>query len=233
MKDRSFIDSLNDAVEGFLYVIRNERNMRVHFLFAFFVMLVAVFVGVNRVEWIVLSTVVTLVLVAEMINTAIEETMDLIKSEYHPIARVVKHISAGVVLVTVGNSLIVGFFIFMRYLKEPFVSFANGVHYASWHLMLISMIATIFLVIAGKTFFGGGTPFRGGPISGHSAVAFSLWTAVLFTHPNRFAVAATFLLAAYVARTRLTAKIHSLFEVLAGAVTGMAVTALFFKLFYR
>jgi diacylglycerol kinase (ATP) len=231
MKKRTFLESLNDAVEGFVYVIRQEQNMRVHFLFAFFVLLLAIFLGVSRIEWIILSSVVTFVLVAEMINTAIEETLDLVHGAFHPVARIIKHISAGVVLVTVVNSIIVGFFIFSRYLRPPFELAVHHLRYSTWHLAFVSTMVAIFIVISGKAFLGKGTPFRGGPVSGHTAVAFSLWTVVLFTQTNRYAVALSFLLAALVGQSRLRSKIHSFWEVVAGAFVGFGVTALFFKLF--
>ena len=94
MSKRSFVESLNEAVEGFFYVVRNERNMRIHFLFAFFVLLTAIFLGVSRIEWMMLCGVVSLVLVAEMVNTAIEETVDLLRRDFDPTAKIIKHVSA-------------------------------------------------------------------------------------------------------------------------------------------
>ena len=232
MKKRPFLHALNDAVNGFIYVVRYERNMRVHFLFAFLMLLLAIFLGASRTDWIILTTASTLVLVAEMMNTAIEETIDLVRTNFHPAAKIVKHISAGMVLVTVCNSVIVGFFIFSKYWRGPFESMVTSVRYAPLHITLVSILVSIFIVIAGKAFFKKGTPFRGGPISGHSAVAFSLWTVILSTQSNLFVIAVAFLLACLVAQSRIRLKIHSIVEVITGAVVGILVTALFFKLFH-
>ncbi len=232
MKKRNFLQSLNDAVEGFIYVIRHERNMRLHYLFSLLVLLFAIFIGVRRIDWIILCTTIAFVLVMEMMNTAIEETVDAIfKGTHSPTARTIKHISAGAVLAAAVNAVIVGFFIFSKYLSSPFNFVASHVRYSAWHTTFVALMVVLFLVIAGKAYSKRGTPFRGGVISGHSAIAFSLWTVLLFTQTNRFVVSVAFCLAALVAQSRLRAKIHSFWEVVAGAALGILVTALFFKIF--
>lgn len=231
MPKRTFLQSLNEAVDGFIYVVRHERNMRVHFLFAFLVLLSAIFLGVSRIEWIILCSITCFVLVAEMMNTAIEEIIDLVKTSYHPAARIVKHISAGIVLVTAVNALIVGFFIFWKYLRLPFEGAVTRMRYAPGHIVFIALLVSIFLVVGSKAFLGRGTPFRGGPVSGHAAVAFGLWTVVVLSKADFFVVGVCLLMALLVAQSRLRAKIHSLWEIVAGAALGTLVTALFFKLF--
>lgn len=230
-KSRTLVQSLNDAAEGIVYVIKNERNMRVHFLLGFFVLLTAILVGVSRVEWIILCTIISFVLAAEMMNTVIEEVVDLVEPSIHPNVRLIKHVSAGFVLVAVINALIVGFFIFSKYTSSPIQITAMKIRHASWHITFIALLVVVFLVISGKVFFHRGTPFRGGILSGHSAAAFSVWTAVLFTTSNAFAIEAAFFLAALVAQSRLRAKIHSLKEVIAGGLVGFLVTALLFQIF--
>ena len=231
MKRRTFLQSLNNAVEGFIYVVKSERNMRVHFLFGFLILLFGVVIGVSRVEWMILCTIVTLVWVAEMINTAIEETLDMLAKSFHSSVRIIKDISAAVVMISALNALIVGFFIFSKYISWPLELAVMKVRYAPWTITFIALLVVSFLVIAAKAFFHSGTPFRGGLVSGHAAAAFSLWTTIFLTNQNLFIVGVTFLLAALVAQSRLRAKIHSIWEVLAGGVLGFLVTALFFQLF--
>ena len=120
-------------------------------------------------------------------------------------------------------------------LSDPFGAFAHEVRYSSPYATFISIFVVVFLVVWGKALFKKkghkSSAFRGGALSGHAAVAFSLWTVVLFTQDNVFVVTVSFLLAALVAQSRLRAKIHSFWEVLAGALVGALVTALFFKIF--
>ena len=230
-KSRTLVQSLNDAVEGIIYVIKNERNMRVHFLLGFLVLVAAILAGVSRIEWIILWTIISLVWVMEMINTVIEEMVDLVEPFFHPNVRLIKDVSAGFVLVAAINAIIVGAFIFSKYISVPIQITALQIRHASWHITFIALLVVIFLVISGKVFFHRGTPFRGGILSGHSAVAFSVWTAVLFTTSNAFEIGAAFFLAVLVAQSRLRAKIHSLKEVIAGGFVGFLVTALLFQIF--
>ena len=236
MRKRSFLASLNNAADGIVYVVKHERNMRVHFLFALFVLLYAAFLGVRRVEWMVLCVTVSLVIVTEILNTAVEEILNVVfKDAYNSTAKTIKHISAGAVLAAACNALVVGFFVFFRYLSDPCYLVAHEVRYSSPYTTFISILVVVFLVVWGKALFrkkgGKSSPFRGGSVSGHSAVAFSLWTVILFTQNNFFVIAVSFLLAALVAQSRLRAKIHSFWEVIVGALVGALVTALFFKIF--
>lgn len=230
MRKRTFVESLNNAAEGFVYVVKHERNMRVHFFFAFVALIIAAFIGVNRVEWMLLATAISLVLVMEMVNTAFEETLDIFIKEHHRVVRMIKHISAGAVLVTAVNALIVGFFIFSRYISPGFSLISQSVRYAPWQTMFIALVAVVFLVVGGKAFGKHGTPFRGGLVSGHSAVAFSFWAVILLTKQDSFLVGITFLLSALVAQSRIRARIHSIPEVILGALVGFFTTALLYKL---
>ena len=230
-RKRTFLHSLNKAVEGFIHVVRHERNMRIHFFLAFLILLIAVFVGVQRTDWLILCFATCLVLMAEMINTAIEEMLNLLHPRYHATVGLVKDISAGMVLVAAANALILGFFIFSKYWGLPFEYLVNRLRFSASYVIVISLLVAVFVVIYGKSFGKKGTPFRGGVISGHSAVAFSLWTALIFIQEDLLVVGLGFLLAALVAQSRLKSKIHSLWEVLAGAFVGISVTTLFFKLF--
>lgn len=231
MNDRNFVDSLNDAVEGILHALRHERNMRIHFLFAVFVLVLAAFIGVSRIEWIVLSLVVTLVLVAELLNTAVEEIVDLVQATYHPAARIIKHLSAGLVLVTAVNAMIAGFFIFSRYWAWPFEAATLSFKRAPGYLTFIALLGVVLTVVGSKAFLHSGTPFRGGAISGHAAVAFSLWAVIVHTSDDVLVKALALILAVLVARSRWKARIHTVWQALAGALVGALLTSLLFKIF--
>ena len=231
MKKRSFLQSLNDAVAGFIYVVKNERNMRTHFLLGFLVLLAGISLEVGRLERIILCAALSLVFVTELINTVVEETLDLLHSSTHRTVRLIKDVSAGAVLISALNALIVGFFIFSRHWSWPIEIIASKARHTDWHVTFVALLVVVFFVISGKAFFRHGTPFRGGAVSGHAAVAFSVWTTVLFTQENVFLIGVTFLLAFLVAQSRLRAKIHSFWEVAAGAAVGILVTALLFQIF--
>jgi diacylglycerol kinase (ATP) len=228
-RQRSFVTSLNNAVNGFLHVLKTERNMRIHFLVGAAVLLFGVLLGVTRLEWILLCIAICFVFITEMINTVIEETVDMIEEEIHPQVRIIKDAAAGAVLVAVACALFVGFFVFSRYWRWPLEALVFRLRHANEYLLMLSVVMVVFLVILWKSFLHRGTPFRGGPVSGHAAVAGAVWCAVLFTTDSPFVQAATFLLAFLVAQGRLRGKVHSVPEILAGAVSGFLLTALLFR----
>ena len=231
LKKRFFVQSLNDAADGIIFVVKNERNMRVHYFFGIFVLLLGIFLGISRVEWIVLCGVTSLVWVAELFNTAIEHSMNLVEKKMHASVRTIKHIAAGAVLVSALNAVITGFFIFSKYWALPAERVLSALRYSSVQVTFVALLAVVLVVVGGKAFFRHGSPFRGGAVSGHAAIAFALWTALIHSETNLFVIGAAFLMAALVAQSRLKAKIHSVWEVTAGSLIGYLVMTLFFRLF--
>lgn len=116
MAERRFKESLRDACGGIWHCILTQRNMKIHLTVAFLVLVVSWFLGLNRVELALVIFAITLVLVAEMFNTAVEKTVDLYINTYHPVARLAKHIAAGAVLAAAINAVIIGLIIFLPHL---------------------------------------------------------------------------------------------------------------------
>src|SRR5262249_681479 len=106
------LDSFNYAFEGLIHVLRTQRNMRIHFLAAGIVLVVALLVGVTKIELIALLISITFVLVAEMINTAVEGAIDVATSSFDPMAKLAKDIAAGAVLLATINAVAVGYLVF-------------------------------------------------------------------------------------------------------------------------
>lgn len=111
-----FVASFRYAGTGLWYVIRTQRNARIHCLIGACVILLGVIVGLNRIEWLLLLLTMTLVLAAEGINTAIEAVVDLITSTMHPVAGIAKDVAAGVVLLCAIAAVLIGCLIFLPHL---------------------------------------------------------------------------------------------------------------------
>ena len=232
MQESKIVESFNAAIEGFIYVMKTQRNMRVHFLIALFVILLGVYLNFCLVHMLILCVTITFVLIAEMVNTAVELLVDMVQTEFHPIARIIKDVSAGAVLLSSINAAIVGYGLFSK--NTSLVRIEEGVTWlrqSPWHLTLISIVIVLGIVVLGKVVFHKGTPMRGGMPSGHSAFAFSLWTAVAFLTNNTIVIILTFVLAFLIARHRVKDSIHNIWEVLAGSILGVLVTTLIFQLF--
>jgi diacylglycerol kinase (ATP) len=229
----SIVESFNYAIEGVIHVLRTQRNMRIHFAIAVAVLVIAVAVGVSRVELIVLLLSITFVLVSEMINTAIEGTIDAATTSFDPMAKLAKDIAAGAVLISAVNAVAVGYLVFAGKAADKSADVLDKLRDAPAQVTVIALVLTVILVIATKAWTGRGTPLRGGLPSGHAAVAFAAWVAATYIvgDSHRFVVSAlTFIMALLVAQTRVESGIHSTLEVASGAAIGALVTLSVFQL---
>ena len=105
--------ALGFAFEGFAYTIKTQRNMRIHLVIAVCALIASALLRLTPIEWAVIIVCIGLVLMTEMLNTAIEATIDLVSPEFHPLAKVVKDIGAGMVLVFALLSVIAGCIVFV------------------------------------------------------------------------------------------------------------------------
>jgi len=119
---KRLLNSFRYASAGFRFAFRNDQNLIIHIAIAFIVILFGLLFRMSRFEIITLSTMIVLVLVAEMINTSIEKIVDLITTEYHQSAKIAKDVSSAMVLLTAIGASAVGFIIFIPYIFD-FISF--------------------------------------------------------------------------------------------------------------
>lgn len=221
------------AFEGIVYVLRTQRNMRIHMAAGSLALLLALMLGVTRLEFIAVLGAVSLVLIAEMVNTAIEAAIDALVTHYHPLVKVAKDVAAGAVLVATANALAVAYLVFYNRITDPTTDLVGQLKGRPSQIVVGSLIVTIILAIAIKAAVGRGTPLRGGLPSGHAAAAFAGWAAitVVASGVGHAALISTlaFMMALLVAQSRVEAGIHSAIEVIAGAVLGTAVTLFMFQ----
>ncbi|MFD1772912.1 diacylglycerol kinase [Paenibacillus rhizophilus] len=100
------------AAQGIRQAFRTEQNMRVHSGFAVLVLLLAALFRVPPGDWMLLLLAITLVLAAELLNTAIESVVDLVSPEIHPLAKAAKDTAAGAVFLTAAFAVIAGIYVF-------------------------------------------------------------------------------------------------------------------------
>lgn len=232
MKNKSFVGSLNNAIDGVIYVLKYQRNIRVHFLAALVTLAFSLYLGVSRVEFILLLFSIALVLVAEMINTAIEETIDLTIDTHNDKAKAAKDVAAGAVLITSLNALITAYFVFYPLLRQVNTSFPSRIRRTPIHITVAALLFISILVVAGKALTGYKNYMSGGWPSGHTALAFSAFTVIAILGDSATITTLAFLMAALVSHSRVQAGIHSWFQVFSGAIAGFLVTVLMFQLCY-
>ena len=231
----TILDSFNYAFEGIIHVLRTQRNLRIHFAVAFAVLIAALVINVTKLELIALLISITFVLIAEMLNTAVEAAIDIATTSFDPMAKLAKDIAAGAVLIAAINAVAVGYLVFSGQVGERSSRFLDKLSEAPAELTLIALVLTILVVITTKALTGRGTPLRGGLPSGHAAVAFAGWmavTLVLGDSPHRFLISSlTFIMALLVAQTRVESGVHSAVEVCYGGLLGALVTLGIFQVF--
>lgn len=123
IRAKNLLDSFRYAFEGIGYTIKTQRNMRIHVLVCSLVLITAFFLKVSRLEICMLLIVSTMVISAEMFNTAIESTIDLYSRQRHPLAKIGKDVAAAAVLVCAVASALVGMLILGPPLWELFNSY--------------------------------------------------------------------------------------------------------------
>jgi diacylglycerol kinase (ATP) len=229
----TLLDSFNYAFEGIIHVLRTQRNLRIHFAIAIAVLVAALVVNVTKIELIALLLSITFVLIAEMINSAIEGAIDATTTTFDPNAKLAKDIAAGAVLIASVNALAVGYLVFAGKVADRSAEILDRLRNAPAELTLVALMLTVIVVIATKAYTGRGSPLRGGLPSGHSALAFAGWMAATYVvggDRHRFVVSSlTFIMALLVAQTRVESGVHSTLEVFYGGVLGALVTLVCFQ----
>jgi diacylglycerol kinase (ATP) len=230
----TLIESFNYAFEGIIHVLRTQRNLRIHFLAAAAVLIAALYLDVSKIELIALLLAIAFVLIAEMINSAIEGAIDVSTTSFDPNAKLAKDVAAGAVLIATINAVAIGYLVFAGKAADKSARLLDKLRDAPAKITLIALVLTIFVVIGTKAYTGRGTPLRGGLPSGHAAVAFAGWMAATYIigDSHRFLISTlTFIMAVLVAQTRIESGVHSALEVLYGGALGALVTLVCFQVF--
>ncbi len=166
-----------------------------------------------------------------MLNSSFEAIVDLLSPEYSEKARIAKDIAAGAVLIAAFGAAVLGYIILFPYLKSLFTGGFSIAKHPKEEIALIAVILVMILVIITKSYFGKGHPLRGGMPSGHSALAFSVWVSVTYITGDFLVSLLCFILAVWIAQSRLAIKIHNPWEVILGALIGALFTFLLYLVF--
>ena len=231
MRLKNPLNGFKYAIEGVVHVFRTQRHMKFHFLTMVLVLLVSLVFKLQREEILVLMFTITLVLVAEMFNTALEAITDLVTTSYHPLAKFAKDIAAGAVLITTLNALIVGTLLFFgggrweMLSKQVQIKAPDPVA-----ISIVGMVLMIASVMIWKVSGGKGKLWHGGVVSGHTAIGFFFAITIFYLSGRLAAAIVAFLMAILIAQSRVEARIHTVREVIMGALLGSGVTVLIYYL---
>ncbi|MFH0917219.1 MAG: diacylglycerol kinase [bacterium] len=232
----TLLKSFDHAFQGLVLAVRHQRNMRIHIAVALVVLVASIFLDVSRIELVVVFATVAFVLMAELINSAIEALVDIITDEFDPRAKTAKDLAAGAVLVAAINSLVVAYLVLADRLAHVSLELLTVIRRSPAHLTIVALIVVALAAIAIKATRRKGTLLSGGLPSGHAAIAFAGWTAVTFvigaSRQGLLVSAIVFIIAILVGQSRMETGVHSFLEVVLGALLGIAVTTLIFQLWF-
>lgn len=234
MKNNSLFDSFNNALNGVIYTLKHERNFKIHFLMAFLVLLLSMYINLDLKEVLIVFLCITLVLVAELFNTAIEAIVDLVCKEKNELAKIAKDTAAGGVFIAAFSSTIIGYLIIVKKLMQT--DFTNRtiliIKQTPIYSTFICVIIVLMMTIVLKSLTNSPNLLRGGMPSAHAAIGFSLATCILFITEDTLAICIAFVLALLVAQSRVEGKIHSIIQVFLGSLLGTLITIMIFSLIH-
>ncbi|HUS80833.1 MAG TPA: diacylglycerol kinase [Armatimonadota bacterium] len=230
---RSIADSFSNAFEGLYHVFNTQPHMRVHTIIIALVLLAAWGFGVSRVELLHLLLPMTLVIMAEVINTALEEIVDLEVEGYQEKARIVKDVAAAAVLVAAFYSMLAGVMIFasnenFRATLTVHPRFPARPHLGALQIVLVGMLLLGVAIVWIKRATGGRYVLTGGFASGHTALGFLIAASIAMISGSAELSALALALALLLAQSRLQSDIHTLSEVGLGALVGIIVALIVF-----
>ena len=224
------------AMDGVVFTFRTQRHMRFHVYVVVIVLLLGILAKLELRQMLILLFTISLVLVAEMFNSAIEATVDLVSPNYNPLAKFAKDIAAGAVLITTIIALVVGSMLMLGESRWEAIKLnfsGEGLALPFVPRMLVAIVVTFAIVVIGKGLGKRGRVLQGGLVSGHAAFGFLFAVSTVFVTDQPIASGIAILLACLVAQSRYEARFHSVLELTLGAFFGTLVAIVFFGLVPR
>ena len=231
---QKFLKGFDYAYEGLVWAINHEKNMKFHLLALAILLVGSLFLNLSRVEMITLVFAVCFVLGFELLNTSIEQAVNLASGgKYSPFAKASKDLSAAATFIAALNALFVAYLIFFDKFLDLYNSVFARITRRPSHLAVITLALVIVVTIFLKGIFyeGHGTAFKGGFVSGHTSLSFCAATIGILLVDQPLVKLMFIGLALIVAESRYEANIHSVPEIIRGAILGTSMAMAIFGIF--
>lgn len=220
--------SFRYAYEGIKYALDTQSNMKFHFFVAFLVLLAALFVHLNKIDILFILLAVTLMIVTELINTAVEKTVDLAMPEQHPLAKIAKDVAAASVLVSAVFAIVVGMIVFYEPIDIMFRHARKSTAPMSAAIIWVLLALVILSVIVIETRFANKGKFIRPSLL--TAVAFAVSTLITMNTSHTFIALLAYTLSALIFLVLYDKKARPFRALVLGALIGGAVTGLAYTL---
>lgn len=224
---RKWRRSFRYAYEGIKYALDTQRNMKFHFSIAFLVLLAALFIHLSKTDILFILLAVTFMIVTELINTAIEKTVDLAMPDRHPLAKIAKDVAAASVLVSAMFAVVVGLVVFyepidqlLRHARLQETPLSAG---TIWVLIALVMLTVIVIE---TRFSDKGKLVRPSLLT---AIAFAIATVILVLVTETVAALLTYTLSIIILIILYDKKTRPFPALFLGAMIGIVVTLLAFS----
>jgi len=231
-KSRSILWSFNYAIEGVVYALRTQRNMRIHVAAAALTLVASLLLGVSGLELVAIVFAISLVFVTELVNTAVEATVDLTIDTYDPLAKIAKDVAAGAVLVAATNALVIAFLVLFGPVQRLLQKGLLVVSQSPASLTVIALGLTLLVVLVLKALSREGSFVHGGWPSGHAALAFGAAVALGYVTGSASAMVLALFIAMLVAQSRVEGEIHTIPQVILGALLGTLTVTAVYQIFH-
>ena len=229
--NKNFLDAWVNGINGIIYSTTTQKNIKVQLVIAVFFMIVSLFFDLERAEFLCLVISIVFIILAELINTAIETIVDLCTETFHPKAKIAKDVGAGAVVLAALNAVVVGYFLFFEKIGTIGTAMLDNIRSTPSHLVFVSIVLVTIGVISLKAV---ATTNKSKIInsnfipSGQSAIAFAILTAVWLNTKNIIVLVLALILSIMVLENRIESKAKRLSEVVFGAAIGALVVLLIY-----
>jgi len=147
---RSVIQSFKYAFEGISYVFTSQRNMQIHLGVAIIVLLLSFLLKIPKYQLLLVFFTIVFVMCMELVNTAIEKTVDLVTDKFHPLAKIAKDVAAGAVLLAAIFAFMIGLYVFVNPLLALF---SIQVHYPIDQFFIIGILGLLVSFVLKRATF--------------------------------------------------------------------------------
>ncbi|MFE5319923.1 diacylglycerol kinase family protein [Paenibacillus sp. NPDC056579] len=221
--------SFRFAYEGVKYALATQRNMKFHFFAAFVVLVMALFFRLHKLEILFILLAVTMMIVTELINTAVEKAVDLAMPDRHPLAKIAKDVAAASVLVSAAFAAIVGMIVFYEPVDRLFrnVKGQEGPVFSAGMIWILLCLVALTVIVVETRFSSGGKRVQPSLLS---ALAFAVATFIACYATITFIALLAYLLAFLVMMVLYDKRKRGFPALLLGAVIGSFVSVLAYYL---
>ena len=112
--------SINNSFNGLKAAYKNEQSVYIHLICTVLLLLLSFLLKISLTQWLIIIAIIGLTLVVELLNTAIESTVDLVTKEFHPLAKVAKDTASAAEFILTLTSAIIALMIFIPRIMELF-----------------------------------------------------------------------------------------------------------------